>query len=48
MCHDFGFMVTRFDYQVGSCRVVCNPRGYRMRDGSFDGDGFEPGLTVEI
>ena len=43
-----GHTHTRFDYQVGSCRVVCNPRGYRMRDGSFDGDGFEPGLTVEI
>ncbi len=34
-----------FDYQVGECRVVCNPRGYAGRE--LNGD-FDPGLVVEI
>ena len=43
-----GHTHTRFDYAIGSCRVVCNPRGYRYRDGSFEGDGLDPRLVVEI
>lgn len=36
------------DYQVGRCRVVSNPRGYRMRDGAWENAQFDPGLSVEI
>ncbi len=33
------------DYDIGECRVICNPRGY-----NFDGDfnKFDPNLIVEI
>ena len=35
-----------FDYQVGKCRVVCNPRGYAH---SADlNPQFNPGLVVEV
>ncbi|TXH01836.1 MAG: metallophosphoesterase [Rhodocyclaceae bacterium] len=42
-----------FDYQVGRCRVVCNPRGYvREHHGSsrqsVENQEFNPGLVVEI
>jgi predicted phosphodiesterase len=37
-----------FDYQVGGCRVVSNPRGYRMRDGSWENAQFNPGMVVEV
>lgn len=42
-----------FDYRVGRCRVVCNPRGYvRERYGSsgqsVENLEFNPGLVVEI
>lgn len=33
-----------FDYTIGECRVVCNPRGY---DG-HEVTGWNPNLTVEI
>ena len=36
------------DYVRGDTRVVCNPRGYRMRDGSFENDEFNPRLVIEI
>ncbi len=34
-----------FDYRVGECRVVCNPRGYAGRELNRD---FDPGLVVEV
>lgn len=37
-----------FDYAEGRCRVVSNPRGYRMRDGSFENHRFDRGLVVEV
>jgi len=37
-----------FDYQQGACRVVSNPRGYRMRDGSFENTLFNAGFIVEL
>lgn len=37
-----------FDYTVGSCRVISNPRGYRMRDSSWENLHFNPGLVVEV
>ena len=37
-----------FDYQRGRCRVVSNPRGYRMRDSSFENHRFDAGCVVEV
>jgi predicted phosphodiesterase len=37
-----------FDYQRGTCRVVSNPRGYRMHDGSFENQHFNAGFIVEV
>jgi len=35
-----------FDYQVGKCRVVCNPRGYsNYKD---ENQGFDAGLVVDL
>ncbi len=36
------------DYTVGACRVVSNPRGYRLVDGSFENPHFDPGLIMEV
>lgn len=36
------------DYRRGSCRVVSNPRGYMMKDGSIENPAFQPGYTVEV
>jgi L-ascorbate metabolism protein UlaG (beta-lactamase superfamily) len=36
-----------FDYQIGNCRVVCNPRGYES-DGYSEETGFNPNLVLEI
>ena len=43
-----GHTHTSFDYRVGNCRVICNPRGYMNWHGDFDGSGFNPGLVVEV
>ncbi len=40
-----------FDYRLGKCRVVCNPRGYvRERNGRLDVENknFIPDLVVEV
>ena len=42
-----GHTPTRFDYRVGDCRVVCNPRGYRRPHGGFEAD-FDPALVIEV
>ena len=39
-----------FDYQLGKCRVVCNPRGYpanRIRD-TYENAMFDPAKIIEI
>lgn len=36
------------DYLVGKCRVVCNPCGYPMKDGSMENKAFNPAFIVEI
>lgn len=36
-----------FDYQLGSTRIVCNPRGY-MRNGVGENPRFDVDLTVEV
>lgn len=38
-----------FDYRLGGCRVICNPRGYPDRQGSgSENPEFNPGLVIEI
>lgn len=34
-----------FDYYIGDCHVVCNPRGYIRRNESWD---FDPNKSVEV
>jgi predicted phosphodiesterase len=44
-----GHTHTAFDYKQGSrCRVVSNPRGYRLRDSSFENAQFNESLVVEV
>ena len=43
-----GHMHASFDYQVGRCRVVCNPCGYILRDGSPQNEDFDPNFIVEL
>lgn len=43
-----GHTHTSFDYRVGNCRVLCNPRGYINWHGDFENPDFDPGLVVEI
>ncbi len=38
-----------FDYQhPNGTRVICNPRGYMMPDGSMENSQFQPDLVVEV
>lgn len=37
-----------FDYEIGSCRVVCNPRGYHQENGWSEDTGWSPSLCIEI
>jgi predicted phosphodiesterase len=37
-----------FDYRVGRTRILANPRGYPLRDGSLENPAFAPGLLVDI
>lgn len=44
-----GHTHTSFDYKVGGCRVLCNPRGYTsMPDVALENPRFDPDLVVEI
>jgi len=43
-----GHTHSRFDYKVKTCRVICNPRGYRRRDGSFEVPNFNGSLVVDV
>ena len=44
-----GHTHTSFDYQVGNCRVVCNPRGYRNQfSDKLENGGFDPHFMVEV
>ncbi len=36
------------DYFLGGCRVLSNPSGYLMYDGSFENKHFNPNLMIEI
>jgi transcriptional regulator with XRE-family HTH domain len=39
---------TSLDYQLGNCRVVCNPCGYIARNGSAENVFFDPSYVVEL
>jgi predicted phosphodiesterase len=43
-----GHTHTSFDYKIGKCRVVCNPRGYPNQDGAPENFNFKPNFIVEI
>lgn len=36
-----------FDYQIGNCRIVCNPRGYQS-DRFNEDTGWNPNILLEI
>lgn len=36
------------DYRRGTCRIVCNPRGYPMRHGGFENRTFDRSFVVEV
>ena len=38
----------RFDYQVRSCRVVCNPRGYVNWSGRIENKVFDQALVIDV
>lgn len=43
-----GHTHTTFDHHVGACRVVCNPRGYKLRSKGFENADFDPAFVVEV
>lgn len=45
-----GHTHSSFDYKVGGCRVVCNPRGYMlgMKKRVPENDDFNPAFVVDI
>jgi Icc-related predicted phosphoesterase len=43
-----GHTHSHFDYRRGNCRVVSDPRGYRMRDSSYENSQFAARFVVEI
>jgi Icc-related predicted phosphoesterase len=43
-----GHMHESLDYNIGKCRVVCNPCGYRTRAGGVENAQFDPNFIVEI
>jgi len=40
-----GHVHNNFDYMIGNCRVICNPRGYERYQENFE---FDSDLEVEI
>jgi predicted phosphodiesterase len=43
-----GHTHSSFDYARGNCRIVCNPRGYRLRHRSFENAAFDPALVIDV
>jgi predicted phosphodiesterase len=43
-----GHTHSSFDYNLGPCRVICNPCGYPHRDGSPENADFDPNFVVEV
>lgn len=40
-----GHTHTSFDYKLGKCRVICNPRGYKNYE---ENPEFNPNLVIEV
>lgn len=36
------------DYRHQACRVISNPRGYRLKDGSMENERFSSGMVVPV
>jgi hypothetical protein len=50
-CLIHGHTHDSFDYNIGKCRVVCNPRGYpRSRDmaSGYENPNFRSDLIIEV
>jgi len=43
-----GHTPTAFDHARGRCRVISNPRGYRLRDSGFENPVFNPALVIDV
>ncbi|GEM_PF-161730 len=43
-----GHTHTSFDYRRKGCRIVSNPRGYPLRNTTFENPRFDPGLIVVL
>lgn len=43
-----GHMHESFDYRIGKCRVVCNPCGYRSRNGMPENPQFDVNFVVDL
>ncbi|MCH8622784.1 metallophosphoesterase [Undibacterium sp. TS12] len=43
-----GHMHDSFDYRLGTCRVICNPCGYPLRNGRMENASFDPNLVVTL
>lgn len=43
-----GHTHTSMDYNIGKCRVIANPCGYRFKDGGNENLTFNPNLIIEI
>lgn len=43
-----GHMHASLDYQIGECRVVCNPCGYKRPDGTPENERYDSGFIVDI
>jgi predicted phosphodiesterase len=43
-----GHSHTSFDYEVGRCRVLCNPRGYINASGATENTQFNPRLVITV
>lgn len=43
-----GHMHGSFDYSVGRCRVVCNPRGYPGRTMQVENMRFDPNYVIQV
>lgn len=41
-----GHMHSKFDYQIGKCRVMCNPCGYMNKSGGTENEKFDPNFIV--
>lgn len=43
-----GHMHESSDYMIGRCQVVCNPCGYKRRDGNIENERFDSNFIVNV